>query len=173
MRDLAELNVLLRLQAEMPEGLKLATDYFRDGWHRLRATSARGLETKIKARKWHFIRTPKCITGSGTGTTPQQAVVRALDHALSEVRPYLNAIEVADIQSTQYPWFWLTRIRLETYRIQEGEFLDVPHEMMSLHDAATQEMDMPGQSIGNQDFADEGSRMPEMAMSSGGTVTGR
>ena len=86
MRDLAELNVLLRLQSEMPEGLKLATDYFRDGWHRLRTGNARGLEKKIKARNWHFIRTPKGTTGSGTGTTPQQAVVRALDHALAESR---------------------------------------------------------------------------------------
>ena len=31
MRNIAELNVLLRVQVQLPEGLKLATDDFREG----------------------------------------------------------------------------------------------------------------------------------------------
>ena len=35
MRILAEQNLLLRVHVELPEGLKLATDKFREGWRRV------------------------------------------------------------------------------------------------------------------------------------------
>jgi hypothetical protein len=120
MRDLAELNVLINLQAELPEGLKLATDYFRDGWHRIRTGNAKRLEKKIRAKQWQITRSPKGISASGTGMLRQQAIVRAIDLALAEVCPEVNAIEVTGIQSTEYPWFWLARVKVFPYRIQQG-----------------------------------------------------
>ena len=118
MRDIAELTVLLRVRAEMPEGLKLTRDEFREGWSRLRTGNAKRLEKKIKACKWHFICTAKCVMASGMGATTQHAITRALEHALACVSPHLNAIEVGRIQTTQYPWFWLARVTVHGYRIQ-------------------------------------------------------
>jgi hypothetical protein len=122
MRDIVELNVLLRVRAEMPNGLTLAADGFREGWNRLRIRNAKGLERKLKACKWHFI-PDKPTVASGTGQTPQEAIACALDHALTEVGPELKAIEVGEIQSTQYPWFWLARVRIHAFRIQMSEEL--------------------------------------------------
>lgn len=122
MRDIVELNVLLRVRAEMPQGLTLAADGFREGWNRLRTRNAKGLERKLKACRWHFI-PDKPMMASGTGQTPQDAIARALDHALAEVGPEQNAIEVGEIQSTQYPWFWLARVSIHAFQIQKSEEL--------------------------------------------------
>jgi hypothetical protein len=134
MRDIVELNVLLRVRAEMPEGLTLATDGFREGWNRLRTRNAIGLERKLKACRWHFIR-DKRVMASGTGQTPQQAIACALDHALAEVSPELNAIEVGEIQSTQYPWFWLARVSIHAFRIQKSEELAAQDRAVLAHNS--------------------------------------
>ena len=56
MRDIAELSLLLRVQAELPAGLKLTTEEFREGWNFVRAGDAHRLGVKIQARGWSFIK---------------------------------------------------------------------------------------------------------------------
>ena len=137
MRDIVELNVLLRVRTELPQGLTLATDGFREGWNRLRTRNANGLERKLKACSWHFTR-DKSVMSSGTGQTPQQAIACALDHALAEVGPELNAIEVGEIQSTQYPWFWLARVSIHAFRIQKSEELAAQDLAVLAHNSDAQ-----------------------------------
>jgi hypothetical protein len=67
---------------------------------------------------------------SGVGETPQAAIANALHLALRHVSPHFNAVEVNHVEWTQYPWFFLARVMVNPYRIQQGAILPVPDEAL-------------------------------------------
>jgi len=67
MRNIAELNVLLRVRVELPVGLKLATEEFHAGWNFVCSGDARQLEKKIQTRGWSFIKIADGLLKSGAG----------------------------------------------------------------------------------------------------------
>ncbi len=119
MRAIAELNMLLREQVELPDGLVLTTEEFRDGWKLVRKSDARRLKKKIQTRGWNFIKNANGSLRSGVGDTSQQAIAGALKLALRQVNNEFNAVEVGHIELTHYPWFFLARVRVNPYRIQQ------------------------------------------------------
>lgn len=119
MLTIAERNVLLRAQTELPDGLKLATDAFHEGWNLVRTGNAARLKEKIETRGWNFIRVADGSLRSGVGDSSQEAISCALKLALRHVSANFNAAEVEHIELTQYPWFFLARVRVYPYRIQE------------------------------------------------------
>ena len=128
MRTIAELNVLLRARAELPVGLKVATEEFREGWNFMRSGGAQRLEKKIRTRGWNFIKISDGSLRSGVGDTSQEAIASALKLALRRVSTHFNAVEVEHIELTKYPWFFLARVRVYPYRIQQGAALPTPDE---------------------------------------------
>lgn len=128
MCTIAESNVLLRAQAELPAGFKVATDEFRDGWNRMRAGGAHRLEKKVQTCGWNFIRIADGALRSGVGETSQQAIASALKLALRRVDADSNAVEVRRIELTHYPWFVLARVSVHPYRIQQRAELPVSDE---------------------------------------------
>lgn len=131
MRNIAELNMLLRMQVGLPDGLKLATDEFREGWNFLRSMDANRLEKKLQTCGWNFIRDVDGPLRSGVGETSQEAVASGLKLALRRVSEHFNAVEVEHIELTQYPWFFLARVRVDPYCIQQEKVLPVPDEAVS------------------------------------------
>jgi len=127
-RKIAKLNLLLRTAIELPVGLELATEEFREGWNFVRPGNARRLGKKVQARGWNFIKIADGELRSGVGDTSQEAIASALRLALRRVSNHFNAAEVEHIELTQYPWFFLARVRVYPYRIQEGAVLPVPDE---------------------------------------------
>ena len=119
MRNIAKRNVLLREQTELPDGLKLATDEFNEGWNIVRSGDVPRLKEKIQARGWNFIRVADGSLRSGVGDTSQKAIASALKLALRHVSEQFSAVEVERIELTQYPWFYLARVRVYPYRIQQ------------------------------------------------------
>jgi hypothetical protein len=81
------------------------------------------LEKKVQVRGWNFLRIAEDAVKSGVGETSQEAIACALKLALRGVNAHSNAVEVEQIQLTQYPWFCLARVRVHPYRIQEGSAL--------------------------------------------------
>jgi hypothetical protein len=138
MRNIAELNMLLRMQVGLPDGLKLATDEFREGWNFLRSMDANRLEKKLQTCGWNFIRDVDGPLRSGVGETSQEAVASGLKLALRRVSEHFNAVEVEHIELTQYPWFYLARVRIYPYRIQQGAVLPVPDEELPVSMAMRQ-----------------------------------
>ena len=53
------------------------------------------------------------------GDTSQEAIAGALKLALRHVSTRFHAAEVEHIELTQYPWFYLARVRVYPYRIQQ------------------------------------------------------
>jgi hypothetical protein len=127
MRTIAEQNVLLRIRAELPVGLKLATHQFREGWNFVTGDACR-LEKRIRMRGWNFIKIADGALKSGVGETSQEAIASALKLALRRMSEHFNAVEVEHIELTKYPWFYLARVRVYPYRIQEGAALPLSDE---------------------------------------------
>jgi hypothetical protein len=125
MCTIAETNVFLRAQAELPAGFKVATEEFRDGWNLMRSGGKRRLERKVQTRGWNFIKFADGALRSGVGETSQQAIASALKLALRRVGQHSNAVEVERIELTKYPWFFLARVHVFPYRIQEGAVLPI------------------------------------------------
>jgi hypothetical protein len=128
MRNIAELNMLLRERIELPAGLKMTTDEFREGWSFIKSSDARRLEKRILKSGWNFIRIADGSLRSGVGETQQEAIASALKLALRRVSTHFNAVEVEHIELTKYPWFFLARVRIYPYRIQEGAIFAVSDE---------------------------------------------
>jgi hypothetical protein len=120
MTAVAESNVLLREQAEMPSGFKVATDESYDGWKLMRSGGIRRLAKKIETRGWSFTPTADGLPRSGVGKTSVEAIDSALNQVLQRVGADSSAVEIERIELTQYPWFYLARVCVHPYRIKEG-----------------------------------------------------
>ena len=132
MHNIAELKMLLRARVELPVGLKLATDEFGEGWNFVRRENARRLEKKIQTRGWNFIKIADGLLRSGVGERSQEAIASALKLALRQVSEHFNAVEVEHIELTQYPWFFLARVSVYPYRIQQDAVLAVMEETVPM-----------------------------------------
>jgi hypothetical protein len=125
MRTIAELNVLFREQTGLPSGFKMARDEFREGWSFMRTGDVGRFKRQIQTRGWNFIKVADGALRSGVGDSSQEAIASALKLALRQLNQQLNAVEVEHIELTRYPWFFLARVRVCAYRIQEGAELPV------------------------------------------------
>ena len=119
MCTIAESNVFLRAQAELPVGFKVATEEVREGWSLMRSGGKGRLEKKVHTRGWSFVKFAGGALRSGVGETSQAAIASALKLALRQVDAHSNAVEVERIELTQYPWFFLARVQVYPYRIQQ------------------------------------------------------
>jgi hypothetical protein len=119
MRTIAELTMLLRPGDTLTDGLQLVAEEFREGWQFARSAGANRMEKKVRARGGHFIGFADGLLRSGVGDTSQEAIASALMLALRRVSAHFNAVEVEHIELTQYPWFFLARVRVHPYRIQQ------------------------------------------------------
>jgi hypothetical protein len=128
MRTIAKLNILLRARTELPGGLKLTTEEFREDWNLVRTLNAGRLEKRIHKSGWNFIRSANESRRSGVGDTSQEAIASALKLALRPIGTHFNAAEVEHIALTQYPWFFLARVRVYPVQIQQSAMLQIPEE---------------------------------------------
>jgi len=127
MCTILESSVLLRARGEFPDGLRVATEEFREGWNRMRSGGVKRLEKKVQTRGWNFVKIGDGGQRSGVGETSEAAIATALRLALRKVDAQCNAVEVHKIELTQYPWFCVARMYLRPFRIQQGAELPVLH----------------------------------------------
>ena len=132
MRELAELTMLLREGAELPDGLKLVTEEFREGWNLVRSGDAHCLYRKVRRRRWHLLRIEEGSLRSGVGKESQEAIACALNLALRRVGARFNAAEVEHIELKQYPWFFIAKVRVYPYQIQQSAVLSAANESVCL-----------------------------------------
>ncbi len=118
MYNISKSTMLLRTGVDLPTGLGVATEEFREGWSFVRTGNAKRLERKIHARGWCFMKVANAVMRSGVGETAQQATASALRLVLRPVKECFSAVEIEHVGLTQYPWFFLVRIRVYPYLIQ-------------------------------------------------------
>lgn len=132
MRKFAEMNVLLRTRTELPDGLKLTTEDFREDWSLTRSAGARRLQKRIQKHGWNLVTNSAGVERSGVGPTAQHAIAAALTLALRRVSAHFNVVEIEQIQLTQYPWFFLARVITLPYRIQESASFSICDDVRPL-----------------------------------------
>ena len=130
MQEITEHNILLRQSIELPKGLQLATEEFRDGWDLAPAIDAKRMEEQIQAHGWNFIRAGVGALRSGVGETSQESIASALKMSLRRIPATYNSIEVDHIELTEYPWFFLARVRVNPYCLQQGAELPIADEQL-------------------------------------------
>jgi hypothetical protein len=147
MGDIAELTMLLRERVELPDGLELVTEEFREGWNSVRSGDVHWLDKKIRMRRWHFMWSAQELLRSGVGQTSQEAIASALKLALRRVSEHFNAADVEHIELTKYPWFFLARVTVSPYQIQQSAVLYASDEAVPLSMLSSAHVDAI---IGNQ-----------------------
>jgi hypothetical protein len=138
MHKIAELNMLVRGQVELPAGLSFATDEFREGWCFVQKTNAERLKRKVHAHGWCCIKTDHGVVRSGVGPTLREATASALKLTLRHIDAPFNAVEVEHIEITQYPWFFLVRVCVYPYLIQQSAILPVTEDAAYLSETLRQ-----------------------------------
>jgi hypothetical protein len=126
MRNIVEKSILIRELIELPDGLELAADEFREGWKLARTIDVSRLEKQITSREWNLIKIADGLLRCGVGDTAREAIANALQISLRHAGELSNAVEVQQIQLTQYPWFFLVRVQICAMRIQQNAFLPMP-----------------------------------------------
>ncbi len=172
MRKIAELNMLVRARIELPVGLKLATDEFREGWNFIWPEDTRWLKEQMQPRGWSLIKSCDGPLRSGVGETSQEAIASALKHALRFIGKNFHAVEVEQINLTAYPWFFLARVTVHPYWIQKGTALPVPDRAMSFAHSPRRRR-LPHKSDGPYpEFASAIPQIRQMPISSQGSEEG-
>jgi hypothetical protein len=132
MQDIAEHTVLSRVTAELPDGLRIATEAFQEGWNFMRSGDVHRLDKAIRGCGWHFIWIAEPSQRGGVGQTEQAAIASALKLALRRVSPGFNAANIDRIEITQYPWFFIAKVKIYPYQIQQSAVLQVSDQAMPL-----------------------------------------
>src|SRR5580704_16754345 len=115
MQDIAEHTVLSRVTAELPNGLRIVTEVFQEGWNIIRSGNVHRLDKAIRGCGWHFIWIAEPSRHGGVGQTEQAAIAPALSLALRRVSPGFNAASVDRVEISHYPWFFIARVKIYPY----------------------------------------------------------
>ena len=162
MCDVAELSVLLRAEIELPANFKLATEEFCAGWNVARTANAKRLEQKIVNRGWNLVKTVGASLRSGVGATSQEAIASALKLALDGMGEEFNAVEVERIELTKYPWFFLAKVSVCRYRIQQDAFVAVPEGAMPFPVIQSKKLPRPSRPDRLLEFRSKASLLKDM-----------
>jgi hypothetical protein len=119
MIKIAETKVLLRAAPCMPLGFKVATEEFRNGWCLMKSGGTQRLANKVRSLGWHMVRLAEVDLRSGVGKTGPDAVANALSLALRRLDGRSNAVEVEAVEIVDYPWFFLARLKVVPYSVQQ------------------------------------------------------
>jgi hypothetical protein len=130
MRNIVELAMLIRGSVRLPGNLELVTEEFGEGWSFVQSGDSHWLDKEIRARGWHFIWITEELLRSGVGKTSQEAIASALKLALRRVRDRFNAARVEHFGVTTYPGFFLARVKIYPYQIQQSAVLSASDETL-------------------------------------------
>lgn len=132
MQDITELTVLSRVTVTLPHNFRIATEDFQEGWNFVRSGDVHWLDKKVRKCGWHFLWIAEPSQRGGVGRTAQAAIAGALRLALRRVSPGFNVANVDSIELTQYPWFFVAKVRVYPCQIQQDALLQASGVAMPL-----------------------------------------
>src|SRR5580765_2064100 len=120
--------MLLRGSVRLPGDLELVTEEFGEGWSFVQSGDSHWLDKEVRARGWHFIWIAEALLRSGVGKTTQEAIANTLKLALRRVSDHFNAAQVGHFEVSKYPGFFLARVKMYPYQIQQSAVLSTSGE---------------------------------------------
>ena len=85
MCTIAQSQILLRTRIELPDGLRLATEDFREDWNFVLSGNRFRLGKQLIPYGWSFVRTAEGSMRGGVGDTSQEAIASGLKLALRHI----------------------------------------------------------------------------------------
>ena len=125
MQEIVELTVLSRVTVKLPEDLMIATKNFQEGWNFIQSGDVHWLDKRIRQHGWHFLWIGEPSLRSGVGATAQAAIAGALKLALRRINPSHNTANIEHVEIVEYPWFFLAKVRVCPYQIQQNAILQM------------------------------------------------
>ena len=123
MPHITEGAMLIRRSIRLPGDLELVTEEFGEGWSFVQTGDPYWLDKEVRIRGWHFIWIAEALLRSGVGKTAEAAIARTLKLALCRVSQSFNAAQVGHFEVTKYPGFFLARVKIYPYQIQQSAIL--------------------------------------------------
>lgn len=157
MNKINEYTILLREHIELPASFKPATERFQEDWILMRTGNAERLRGKTAKHGWDFVKIDRNLRRSGVGTTSQLAIASAVKLALRNTSAHSNAAEVEHIALTQYPWFFLARVQVCSYLIEQNAVLPAHEDIAPFSPIPVKKFSSPSASI-----PDSGCAMPQL-----------
>ncbi len=117
---------LMRVDAQLPIGLKLNKKKFREGWEYVPPRDIRVLRKRVERLEWQLVADPEPLLTGGLGMTPRAATADALKLALRQVSELFNAARVEYLRVEQYPWFYVATVAVYPHAIRKGVVLPMP-----------------------------------------------
>ncbi|HTF66938.1 MAG TPA: hypothetical protein VK638_30070 [Edaphobacter sp.] len=124
--------MLIRGSVRLPGDLELVAEEFGEGWSFVQSGDSHWLDKEIRARGWHFIWIAEALLRTGVGKIEQKATASALKVALRRVSERFNAAQVGHFEVSKYPGFFLARVKIYPYQIQQSATLLVSDDPVPL-----------------------------------------
>ena len=122
-------SVFLRRGCKLPNGLAPLQETVGDDWLRITDVDAPVFDTMIRQAGWHFMCICIANAHNGFGITRQNAIDRALLHALEQVASRYNAAELNSVQVTKYLGFYVATVSVQSRQIQQETSLECPDDI--------------------------------------------
>lgn len=96
---------------------------------RVTDVDAQVLDTMIRQAGWHFMWIQAASARNGFGISRQNAIDRALIHALDKIAPRFNAAELNSVQVSEYLGFHVATVDVQSRQIQQETSLECPDDL--------------------------------------------
>jgi len=122
-------TVFLRRGCILPNQLDPLQEEVGSDWMQVEDLDAPVFDTIIRQAGWHFMWIQSSSARKGFGITQENAVDRALIHALDGVAQRFNAAELDSVQVTEYLGFHVATVIVQSRQIQQQTSLDCPNDI--------------------------------------------
>ncbi len=117
-------SVFLRTGCILPEKLNPLLKVVGDNWNLLEEITAPVFDTMIRQAGWHFMWMQGPCSRRGFAFTQEEAIRRALAHALRGIRTRFNASELDSVQITKVVGIHIARVTLHSRQVQRQTSLE-------------------------------------------------
>ena len=120
-------SVFLRKGCILPNRMEPLQGAVGENWTQVEELTAKVFDTMIRQAGWHFMWIRKSCARRGFGTSRQNAIDRALIHALGGIAPRFNAAELDSVRVAELLGFHVATVTVQPRQIQHYTSLDSPN----------------------------------------------
>lgn len=122
-------SVFLRKGCVLPNLLDPLQESVGENWTQVEELDAPVFDTMIRQAGWHFMWIQKACARKGFGISRQNAIDRALIHALDGVGSRFNAAELDFVQVAKCLGFHVATVTVQSRQIQQQTSLECPNDI--------------------------------------------
>ena len=122
-------TVYLRNDCILPGSLDPLRAPIGRNWTRVEELLAAVFDTLIRQTGWHFMWIQESSARRGIGRIRQNAINRALDHALNGIAGRFNAAELDSVEVSRHFGLFVEKVTVQARQIQQQISLECPNDI--------------------------------------------